>query len=96
LKLIPSKERTVVNPYEVPEVKPITIPIKKEIPSASNSGAYYGVGSGLDGVHGVFRSWGEVAPLVMGVSKAVYRRCWRIMFWEESGTTYYILINLHE
>jgi hypothetical protein len=74
LKLTPSKERTVVNPYEVPEVKPITIPIKKEIPSASNSGAYYGVGSGLDGVHGVFRSWGEVAPLVMGVSKAVYRR----------------------
>jgi viroplasmin and RNaseH domain-containing protein len=74
LKLTPSKERMVVSSYEVPDVQPFTMPIKKEIPSASKSGACYGVGHGLDGVHGVFKSWGEVAPLVMGVSKAVYRR----------------------
>jgi viroplasmin and RNaseH domain-containing protein len=51
------------------------IPIKKNIPSVSKSEAYYAVGHGLNGAQGVFRSWNEVAPLVMGVSKAVYKRC---------------------
>jgi hypothetical protein len=74
LNLTPSKERVLVSPYEVSNVKPPTISVKKESPSASKSEAYYGVGHGLDGVHGVFRSWDEVASLVMGVSKAVYRR----------------------
>jgi hypothetical protein len=74
LKVTPSKEPMLVSPYAMPDVKPPIIPVKKEISSASKSGAYYGVGHGLDGVHGVFRSWGDVAPLVMGVSKAVYKR----------------------
>jgi hypothetical protein len=47
--------------------KPVS-PIKKETSSTSKSEAYYGVGHGLDGAHGVFRSWGEVASLLMGVS----------------------------
>jgi hypothetical protein len=32
-------------------------------------------GHGLNGAKGVFRSWNKVASLVMGVSKAVFKRC---------------------
>jgi hypothetical protein len=34
----------------------------------------YGVGHGLDGAFGVYASWGEAAPLVVGVSKAIFQR----------------------
>jgi hypothetical protein len=35
---------------------------------------YYGVGQGLGGAYGVYSSWGEVGPLVVGVSKAIFQR----------------------
>jgi viroplasmin and RNaseH domain-containing protein len=35
---------------------------------------FYGVGHGRDGTSGVFTSWGEAAPLVVGVSKAIFQR----------------------
>jgi hypothetical protein len=35
---------------------------------------YYGVGHGLEGAFGVYTSWGEAAPLVVGVSKAIFQR----------------------
>jgi hypothetical protein len=35
---------------------------------------FYGVGHGRDGVFGVFSLWGEVGPLVVGVSKAIFQR----------------------
>jgi hypothetical protein len=74
LKRNPHQTRAVVELESPSEVQPV-IPIKKNIPPVSRSEAYYAVGHGLNGAQGVFRSWNEVAPLVMGVSKAVYKRC---------------------
>jgi hypothetical protein len=74
LKRTPQEQgSTVVEPEASSKVMPV-VPRQKNVPSSSRSEACYGVGHGLDGVSGVFRSWNEVAPLVMGVSKAVYKR----------------------
>jgi hypothetical protein len=74
LKVTPSQGRTVVDSEATSEVKPV-IPVKKESPLASKSKVYYyGVGHGRNGAYGVFQSWGEVHPLVIGTSKAVYKR----------------------
>jgi viroplasmin and RNaseH domain-containing protein len=35
---------------------------------------FYGVGHGRDGSYGVYTSWGEAGPLVVGVSKAIFQR----------------------
>jgi hypothetical protein len=35
---------------------------------------FYGIGHGRDGTSGVFTSWGEAAPLVVGISKAIFQR----------------------
>jgi hypothetical protein len=74
LKRNPHQTRAVVELESPSEVQPV-IPLKKNIPSVSRSEAYYAVGHGLNGAQGVFRSWNKVAPLVMGVSIAVYKRC---------------------
>lgn len=69
LKVSPSKGEKVIDFADVSKSKP-AFPIQKEISSVSKSEAYYGVVHGLEGISGVFRSWGEVCSLVKGVSKA--------------------------
>jgi hypothetical protein len=60
-------------------VKPLPAP-KAEIP-APKTKYFYGIGHGLDGAHGIYTSWGEAAPLVVGVSKAIFQR---FGTWEEA------------
>jgi hypothetical protein len=72
-----------------PEVKPVvpeSISIEKpaepkdEVP-APKTKYFYGIGHGLNGAHGVYTSWGDAAPLVVGVSKAIFQR---FSTWEEA------------
>jgi hypothetical protein len=57
--LLPKVEPAAAQPAAKPEPKPKY---------------YYGVGQGLSGAYGVYSSWGEVGPLVVGVSKAIFQR----------------------
>jgi hypothetical protein len=57
-------------PQKPKEVKPDIARETKEVKSKY----FYGVGHGIDGISGVFTSWGEAGPLVVGVSKAIFQR----------------------
>jgi hypothetical protein len=73
------KKPAVVTPApKKPKVEKPAPPVNTAEPKTKY---YYGVGHGLDGAFGVFSSWGEVGPLVVGVSKAIFQR---FDSWEEA------------
>jgi hypothetical protein len=80
----------VITP-EARDRKPVIAKGKSyEEPVASNPNAeptepkakyFYSIGYGLEGACGVYTSWGDAAPLVVGVSKAIFQR---FSTWQEA------------
>jgi viroplasmin and RNaseH domain-containing protein len=70
---IASKPKAI--PFVQKPMKPKEVaPEAAKTAHEAKSKYFYGVGHGIDGVFGVFTSWGEVGPLVVGVSKAIFQR----------------------
>jgi hypothetical protein len=71
-----AKPKVVLAPIPVPPK-----PAKAPEASGDRIKYYYGVGHGRDGTHGVYSSWGDTAPLVVGISKAIFQR---FSTWDEA------------
>jgi viroplasmin and RNaseH domain-containing protein len=75
-----TKVEEISTEKQAPEIKPRLVETKKERTEGTKSSKepkpkyFYGVGHGHNGIFGVYHSWGEVGPLVVGVSKAIFQR----------------------
>jgi viroplasmin and RNaseH domain-containing protein len=65
------------------EAPPMVEPRASKEPTARKTREWYAVGFGRENRSGVFSTWAEAAPLVVGVSGAIHAKC---RSWEEAQT----------